>query len=87
MEEFVSVISCRLKITTIISNPGLSVAWRLQNDFALKGSYATMHQFVHMISNTGISLPTDLWVPTTDRIKPQQSQQVAIGFVKDFSQT
>lgn len=65
--------------------PRISVAWRLQNDFALKGSFSTMHQFVHMISNTGVSLPTDLWVPTTDRIKPQQSQQVAIGIVKDFA--
>ena len=52
--------------------PRLSVAWRLNNDLALKGSYASMNQYIHMISNTGISLPTDLWVPTTDRIKPQQ---------------
>ena len=64
--------------------PRLSVAWMLKNDFAVKGSYATMNQYIHMISNTGISLPTDLWVPTTDRIKPQQSQQVALGLVKDF---
>jgi hypothetical protein len=66
--------------------PRLSVALRLKNDFAIKGSYASMNQYIHMISNTGISLPTDLWVPTTDRVKPQQSQQVALGFVKDFSE-
>jgi hypothetical protein len=65
--------------------PRLSVAWRLKNDFALKGSYASMNQYIHMISNTGISLPTDLWVPTTDRVRPQQSRQVAFGFVKDLS--
>jgi hypothetical protein len=65
--------------------PRLSVAWRLKNDLALKGSYASMNQFIHLISNTGVSLPTDLWVPTTSRIRPQQSQQVALGFVKDFS--
>jgi hypothetical protein len=65
--------------------PRLSVAWRLNNDIALKGSYSSMNQYIHMLSNTGISLPTDLWVPTTDRIKPQQSKQVALGMVKDFS--
>jgi hypothetical protein len=65
--------------------PRLSVAWRLKNDFALKGSYASMNQYIHMISNTGISLPTDLWVPTTDRIKPQRSKQVALGLVKDLT--
>jgi hypothetical protein len=64
--------------------PRLSVALRLQNDFALKGSYASMNQYIHMISGTGISLPTDLWVPTTDRVKPQQSKQVAVGLVKDI---
>ena len=65
--------------------PRLSAAWRFGNDFALKASYASMNQYIHMISNTGISLPTDLWVPTTDRVKPQQSRQVAIGAVKDIS--
>ena len=65
--------------------PRLSAAWRFGNDFALKGSYASMNQYIHMISNTGISLPTDLWVPTTDRVKPQQSRQVALGVVKDIS--
>ena len=65
--------------------PRLSVALRLNDDLALKSSYASMNQYIHMVSNTGISLPTDLWVPTTDRIRPQQSRQVAFGIVKDFS--
>jgi hypothetical protein len=64
--------------------PRLSVAIRLKNDFAIKGSYASMNQYIHMISNTGINLPTDLWVPTTDRVKPQQSRQIALGLVKDI---
>jgi hypothetical protein len=65
--------------------PRLSLAWRLRNDFALKGSYASMNQYIHLLSGTGISLPTDLWVPTTDRVRPQQSRQVALGIVKDMS--
>ncbi len=65
--------------------PRLSMAWRLKDDIALKGSYSAMNQYIHMISNTGISLPTDLWVPTTDKVKPQESKQIALGIVKDFS--
>jgi hypothetical protein len=65
--------------------PRLSLALRLRNDFALKGSYASMNQYIHMLSGTGISLPTDLWVPTTDRVRPQQSRQVALGVVKDMN--
>jgi hypothetical protein len=64
--------------------PRLSAAWSLKNGFAIKSSYASMNQYIQMISNTGINLPTDLWVPTTDRIKPQQSRQIALGLVKDF---
>jgi len=64
--------------------PRLSVAWKIKNDLAMKGSYSAMNQYIHLISNTGISLPTDLWVPTTDRIRPQSSKQAAVGLVKDL---
>jgi hypothetical protein len=66
--------------------PRLSLALRLKSDYAVKASYASMNQYIHMISNTGISLPTDLWVPTTDRVRPQQSRQVALGLVKDITE-
>ncbi|MFD2938033.1 TonB-dependent receptor [Spirosoma flavum] len=65
--------------------PRLSAAYILKPDLSIKASYALMNQYVHLLSNTGIGLPTDLWVPTTDRVKPQQSQQVAIGMAKDFT--
>jgi hypothetical protein len=65
--------------------PRLSFAWQLKNFSALKVSYTNMNQYIHLLTNTGMSLPTDLWVPCTDRIKPQQSQQVAAGYVKDIA--
>lgn len=65
--------------------PRLSVAYKLPANWSIKGAYALMNQYVHMLSSTGIGLPTDLWVPTTDRVKPQQSEQFAFGVVKDFN--
>ncbi|GAB2572766.1 TonB-dependent receptor [Spirosoma areae] len=64
--------------------PRISAAYTLKPNLSVKASYALMNQYVHLLSNTGIGLPTDLWVPTTDRVKPQQSQQVAVGMAKDF---
>ena len=64
--------------------PRFSGALRLVKDFSLKASYAQMNQYVHLLSNTGLGLPTDLWVPTTDRVAPQQSRQVALGLAKDL---
>ncbi|GAB3708906.1 TonB-dependent receptor [Spirosoma flavus] len=65
--------------------PRLSAAFTIKPDLSVKASYALMNQYVHLLSNTGIGLPTDLWVPTTDRVKPQQSQQVAVGIAKDYT--
>ena len=38
-----------------------------------------MTQFVHKISNSYIDLPTDYWVPTTERLHPMRSGQLAVG--------
>jgi hypothetical protein len=70
--------------TYIRPEPRLSAALKLAKDFSVKASYARMNQYVHMLSNTGLGLPTDLWVPTTNKIAPQQSSQVAFGFAKDL---
>jgi outer membrane receptor for ferrienterochelin and colicin len=64
--------------------PRASARYLLSNNFSLKGSYAVMNQYLHLLSNTGIGLPTDLWVPATNKVKPQQSQQVALGLAKDL---
>lgn len=68
--------------------PRLAARYSLSPGMSLKASYARMHQYVHLISNSGISLPTDVWYPSTEHTKPQQSDQVALGFStilgKDF---
>lgn len=68
----------------LFPEPRINAAWRFNNDIAIKGSYSVMNQYIHLLSNTGINLPTNLWVPVTDKVKPQRSRQVAFGIVKDF---
>ena len=46
---------------------------------SIKASYARMSQYVHLLSSTDISLPTDLWVPITRDIKPEIADQVSLG--------
>ena len=64
--------------------PRLAAAYTFPNHLALKASYARMNQFVHLLSNSGAGLPTDLWVPSTENLKPQRSWQAALGLAKDF---
>ena len=68
--------------TYIRPEPRLSMAYEVSPTLSLKGSYALMNQYVHMLSSTGIGLSTDLWVPTVQQVSPQQSQQFAVGMVK-----
>ena len=64
--------------------PRLSARYLLTDELSAKVSYAYMTQFIHLLSNTTTGLPTDLWVPATAKIPPQQSQQVAAGLAKYF---
>lgn len=59
--------------------PRLAANYSLKENISLKASYARMAQYVHLIANSGASLPTDLWYPSTENVQPQISDQVALG--------
>jgi len=65
--------------------PRLGIRYFLPGDIALKGSFASMRQYVQLLTNEGIGLPTDLWLPTTESVKPQDSWQVGLGLAKTFN--
>lgn len=62
--------------------PRLSLRYLLDPNSSIKFSYVQMAQFVHLLTNAGLGLPTDLWVPATDRFGPQESWQLAAGYFK-----
>ncbi len=62
--------------------PRLSLRYLLANKWSLKGSFSTMTQYINLLTSEALSLPTDLWVPSTDKVQPQQSWQVAGGIAK-----
>lgn len=67
-----------------LPEPRLGLSYQWKPDLALKASYANMNQYVHLLSTSGVGLPTDLWISSTDQIKPQRGQQVSFGVAKDF---
>ncbi len=60
-------------------NPRLAVKYQLRPTLSLKASYTMMSQYVHKISNSFLDLPTDYWVPTTEKTRPMCSRQLAAG--------
>ncbi|HLP10694.1 MAG TPA: TonB-dependent receptor [Flavobacteriales bacterium] len=73
------------KANYIFPEPRLAVRYAINDELSVKVGYSLMHQYLHLLSNTGLGLPTDLWVPATDRTKPMESHQVVAGIAKDFS--
>jgi hypothetical protein len=90
MDDFKFMPSFRLSHYLIGSKkylnpePRLSVSYNYSKSLAFKGAYSVMNQYIHLLSSSGVGLPTDLWVPATENIKPMRSQQVALGFAKDY---
>ena len=64
--------------------PRISIRYLFPLQTAAKVSYSSMVQFIHLLANSGAQFPTDLWVPATKKIKPQESQQIALGIVKEW---
>ncbi len=59
--------------------PRVSARVLANDNLSFKAGYAAMSQHVHLLSNSYVSLPTDLWVPVTKRIKPMKSHQYSAG--------
>ena len=59
--------------------PRVSTSMMLASNLSLKAGYAYMTQYVHLLSNSSLSLPTDLWVPVTAKIVPMNAHQWSVG--------
>ncbi|WP_421763910.1 TonB-dependent receptor [Ekhidna sp.] len=64
--------------------PRLSVRYQLNSTTSIKASYNRMNQYIHLVSNTVAATPIDVWQPSTNNIRPQQGDQVALGYFKNF---
>ncbi|MDB5279330.1 MAG: TonB-dependent receptor [Ferruginibacter sp.] len=65
--------------------PRLTMRYALNDETSLKASVTRNLQYIHLVSNSGSTLPTDLWVPSTYKVKPQISWLYAAGLFKNFN--
>lgn len=64
--------------------PRLALSYALGSGSHVGLSISRMVQNVHLLVNPGIGLPSDLWVPSTENIAPERSDQVAIKYEQDL---
>jgi hypothetical protein len=64
--------------------PRLTLRYSMNDQTSFKASVTRNLQYIHLVSNSGTTLPTDLWVPSTYKVKPQISMLYAAGLFKNF---
>lgn len=64
--------------------PRISARYKVNDLSSFKASYSLMRQYMHRVSSSSIALPTDLWYPVTENVKPQRSHQFAVGYTRIF---
>ena len=65
--------------------PRASLAYQLNETSSIKAGYSRSAQYIHLLSNTTSVTPLDVWTPSGSFIKPQISDQYALGFFKNFT--
>lgn len=72
--------------TYVNLEPRLNMSYILDTDMSVKASYTRNTQNFHLISNSTASNPTDVWILSSNNIKPQIADQVSAGWFKTFDE-
>lgn len=64
--------------------PRIALRFQLTKTSSIKASYTRNLQYIHLASISAVSLPTDIWVPSSELVKPQLGNQYALGYFRNF---
>lgn len=71
-------------ISYVDPQPRLSMRYKIDETSSIKGGLGYTVQYLHRVSNSSSTLPIDIWVPSTRRVKPQRNLQYSIGYFKNL---
>jgi hypothetical protein len=67
-----------------IVEPRLTAMYSIDRNSSIKASYTLMDQYIHLLSSSTVTLPMDLWIPSSDVVKPQIANQYSAGYFRNF---
>ncbi|KAA9349824.1 TonB-dependent receptor [Larkinella humicola] len=67
------------------AEPRVSMAYAIRPDLSVKASYTRNVQNLHLLSNANASTPNDRWVQSSNVIRPELADQVALGVVRKLN--
>jgi len=70
--------------TYVYIEPRATFNYILNSQSSVKAAYARNVQNLHLLSNTTSANPTDLWIPSSNNVKPEIADQVSVGYYRNF---
>jgi hypothetical protein len=64
--------------------PRLNVRVIVDANSSIKAGITYNHQYIHLVSSSTSTLPTDLWIPSSEKVKPQTGVQYSLGYFRNF---
>jgi len=64
--------------------PRLAATYLFSENSSIKGSFTQTYQFLHLATTSGAAFPSDLWIPSSQKVKPQLAYQYALGYYNNF---
>ncbi len=64
--------------------PRIGLNYLLTESSSVKASYARTNQYIQLAQNSTAGTPLDLWFPASPNVKPQISDQFAVGYFRNF---
>ena len=71
--------------TYINLEPRLVANYTIDDENSIKASYTRNTQNLHLLSNSNAGSPTDLWIGSSNNVKPEIADQVALGYFRNFN--
>jgi len=65
--------------------PRFAARFNLNATSSLKASLTQNYQYIHLASLSSVTLPTDVWVPSSSVVQPQEAIQYSLGYFRNFS--
>ncbi|MEZ5018447.1 MAG: TonB-dependent receptor [Flavipsychrobacter sp.] len=65
--------------------PRVSINYMLTKESSIKAGYSRSAQYLHLMSNSTTGNPTDLWIPSSENVKPQVADQYTLGYYRNFN--
>jgi len=59
--------------------PRFDLTWRPWRRLQINTGFSYNQQYLHLLSTSGVGLPTDIWIPSTRQIRPEEARQVVVG--------